>query len=460
MQAIMHLYLKQPQNLFDSEAQILNSQASKPRGNKQTPLRDFTLTNVRHNAKLIDIKSAIEKLKGYKIECQNLILVDEQEVFSEGYSQNIILQPIKQNLLQQKNRLVNGKPILQVSSNELHQVALEEAKQNYLRLRDDYTVAAYDILQEYPYTFEWRQAQMEKINHVLNQSRVSNASEHQASVQNTQKNYFLVLDLCFPMILVEISRTFTQTEPTQGCYFEPIQLTLSKYTSIYAIKCLIRKHLEVFNHEAIIANQIQIFSHERKLDKMNLLLSDLGYIDEVKTWFQYEILPHHLVTGPSQIQSNLQQNYDLGGSRNLKNQIPNFVIDSSVQKGGYPKFNLNLNIDQIEKQTGKQQENPGQIVSTNPPVLSPQISLGIDFTFNTIKNVQKINWKNECPWYREIKDGFSWFCYCLNTKCEAYKKLVVLSRGYAHVSLLRELSSAVCPVCKEGNRLTETTGLL
>jgi hypothetical protein len=88
-------------------------------------------------------------------------------------------------------------------------VALEEAKQNYLRLRDDYTISSYDILQEYPYTFEWRQAQMDKINHVLNQSRLSNASEQHASHQPPQKNYFLVLDLNLPTIQVEISRIFT-----------------------------------------------------------------------------------------------------------------------------------------------------------------------------------------------------------------------------------------------------------
>ena len=40
------------------------------------------------------------------------------------------------------------------------------------------------------------------------------------------------------------------------------------------------------------------------------------------------------------------------------------------------------------------------------------ISLGIDFTFNTIKNVKKVNWKEDAPWFREISDGLSWMCYC------------------------------------------------
>jgi hypothetical protein len=52
---------------------------------------------------------------------------------------------------------------------------------------------------------------------------------------------------------------------------------------------------------------------------------------------------------------------------------------------------------------------------------SPQLSLGIDFTFNNIKNVKKVNWKSDAPWYREITDGFCWLCYCQNSKCEGFK---------------------------------------
>ena len=42
------------------------------------------------------------------------------------------------------------------------------------------------------------------------------------------------------------------------------------------------------------------------------------------------------------------------------------------------------------------------------------MSLGIDFTFNTIKNVKKVQWKEAAPWYREITDGFCWLAYCNN----------------------------------------------
>ena len=54
---------------------------------------------MRQTAKLSDIKNAIEKLKGYKLECQSLTLIDEAEILNPGYSQNIIMQPIKQKMM-------------------------------------------------------------------------------------------------------------------------------------------------------------------------------------------------------------------------------------------------------------------------------------------------------------------------------------------------------------------------
>jgi hypothetical protein len=88
----------------------------------------------------------------------------------------------------------------------------------------------------------------------------------------------------------------------------------------------------------------------------------------------------------------------------------------------------------------------------NRSMLSPQLKIGIDFTFNTIKNVKKVNWKSDAPWYREISDGFCWLCYCNNSTCEAYKQLVVINRGYSIVCIAKELANLVCPVCNQGNK--------
>jgi hypothetical protein len=163
-------------------------------------LRDFTLTNVRQNAKLNEIKAAIEKLKGYKVECQSLNLVDETDVNNEGYSQNIILQPLKESLLAQKDRKYKDKATNELSSQALTELALQEAKRNYLRLRDDFSLQQYDVLQEYPHTCEWRQTQMDQMKQVLSVSR--GQGKQDLLGQSQAKNFYLILDLELPSIQV------------------------------------------------------------------------------------------------------------------------------------------------------------------------------------------------------------------------------------------------------------------
>ena len=53
--------------------------------------------------------------------------------------------------------------------------------------------------------------------------------------------------------------------------------------------------------------------------------------------------------------------------------------------------------------------------SRNPSLTGSQSRgkrIDIDFTFNTIKDVKKVAWKDSAPWYREIFDGFCWLAYC------------------------------------------------
>ena len=91
--------------------------------------KDFTLKNVRQTSKLEDIKWAIEKLKGYKIECQSLNLVDEYDINSPEV-QKVILQPVIQSLLNDSKGNVPKK-------SEIHGLGLQEAKKRYLRLDDN-----------------------------------------------------------------------------------------------------------------------------------------------------------------------------------------------------------------------------------------------------------------------------------------------------------------------------------
>jgi hypothetical protein len=66
--------------------------------------------------------------------------------------------------------------------------------------------------------------------------------------------------------------------------------------------------------------------------------------------------------------------------------------------------------------------------------------------------VKKVEWKIEAPWYREITDGFCWLCYCQNPKCEGYRQLVVINKGYCVIAINKDMNNLVCPICKTGNK--------
>lgn len=58
-----------------------------------------------------------------------------------------------------------------------------------------------------------------------------------------------------------------------------------------------------------------------------------------------------------------------------------------------------------------------------------KLSKGIDFTFNTIKDVKKVSWKDDAPWFREITDGFCWLAYCHNRSLSKKDALIAKSRA-------------------------------
>ena len=62
------------------------------------------------------------------------------------------------------NRLISLPENEQVSRQVIHDLAVKEATSQYLRLKDDQTLGHYNILQEHPHTFEWRQFQMNYIH--------------------------------------------------------------------------------------------------------------------------------------------------------------------------------------------------------------------------------------------------------------------------------------------------------
>ena len=78
-----------------------------------------------------------------------------------------------------------------------------------------------------------------------------------------------------------------------------------------------------------------------------------------------------------------------------------------------------------------------------------QLSVCIDFRFNLLRNVKKVNWKVMSPWYREVREGLNWFGYCKNRNCQAHSELFVVNRGYGIFKLEQELAEFSCPVCMQ-----------
>jgi hypothetical protein len=70
---------------------------------------------------------------------------------------------------------------------------------------------------------------------------------------------------------------------------------------------------------------------------------------------------------------------------------------------------------------------------------SNRVSVGLDFTFNALRNVHRVGWKQDVPWYREITDGMSWFAYCKNHSCHAFKQMFIISKGYGIFKMSKDI---------------------
>ena len=54
-------------------------------------------------------------------------------------------------------RYTSSSETQQLSRQKIYDLAVQEATNQYLRLRDDQTLGFYNVLQEHPHTHEWRQ---------------------------------------------------------------------------------------------------------------------------------------------------------------------------------------------------------------------------------------------------------------------------------------------------------------
>lgn len=79
------------------------------------------------------------------------------------------------------------------------------------------------------------------------------------------------------------------------------------------------------------------------------------------------------------------------------------------------------------------------------------MSVGLDFTFNALRNVKRVGWKGDAPWFREVMDGMTWFAYCKNSSCAAHKQMFTVSRGYGIFKMSKDVNEMSCPVCTTKN---------
>jgi len=110
-----------------------------------------------------------------------------------------------------------------------------------------------------------------------------------------------------------------------------------------------------------------------------------------------------------------------------------------------------LNLSSIEESNITTTSRPFEIFLNVRRVLAKpgKLNLGIDFSFNSIKNVKKSDWKATAPWYRAVSDGLSWICYCRNQECTINNQVFIINRGYGHYYLHSEIKHIVCPICMQ-----------
>lgn len=132
-----------------------------------------------------------------------------------------------------------------------------------------------------------------------------------------------------------------------------------------------------------------------------------------------------------------------GGSEEKKNHRQSVTTEARVQ-------NVDNYLTQYKQNTESLRQFSFTVYLKFKTEHAP-MSLCMDFRFNCLRDVKKVQWKEGSPWYREVQDGLSWFGYCLNNECSAFRHLFVVNRGYGIFKLGNELTDFSCPVCSQTN---------
>lgn len=66
-----------------------------------------------------------------------------------------------------------------------------------------------------------------------------------------------------------------------------------------------------------------------------------------------------------------------------------------------------------------------KLIKTN----KKKCSIEIDFSFNYLKEIKKIEYQESAPDHREASDGINFICYCENKKCKIFKEMFIVKYG-------------------------------
>ena len=80
-----------------------------------------------------------------------------------------------------------------------------------------------------------------------------------------------------------------------------------------------------------------------------------------------------------------------------------------------------------------------------------KITMGIDFSFNILKNLKKIPFYPKAPSYCEASDGLNIFFNCKNTKCKIFDEIFVRNFGLGRFNILIEINTVKCVKCHSKN---------
>jgi len=170
---------------------------------------------------------------------------------------------------------------------------------------------------------------------------------------------------------------------------DKILMTVSLNCSIYMLKYIIRGKLGIPEDE-----QILIDLNSQKIFKNNEIINNILSLNKEIIGLSHNLNSNgHMTTTFS---AKRKEDYLNSG---------NF----SINDGSFC-FNKLLRIQLIRK--GKK-----------------KCAIGIDFSFNLLQNITKIDFSKEAPSFREASDGINIFCYCRNKQCKIENEMFVNNLG-------------------------------